>query len=84
MPKHLPVIQDYSFMCQACISWYQERIKSLPCPQKPATCTVLSQTSPVHAIISYVQLIHLLLYSHLHLGLPSSPVPSGFRSKTHK
>jgi hypothetical protein len=39
---------------------------------------ILSQIDPIHTIPSYLSKIHLILSTHLRLGLPSGLVPSGF------
>ena len=48
----------------------------------PDTCPVLSQLHPVHTPTPHLLKIHLILSSHLHLGLPSGLFPSGFSTKT--
>jgi hypothetical protein len=47
----------------------------------PPLVPILSQTYPVHTIPSYLSKIHLILSSHLSLGLPSGLFPSGFPTK---
>jgi len=42
---------------------------------------ILSQSDSVHTLTSHLRSI-LILYSHLHLGLPSGLFPSGFPTKT--
>jgi hypothetical protein len=46
----------------------------------PAPVIVLSQIDPVHYPTSWRSIV--ILYSHLHLGLPSGLFPSGFPTKT--
>jgi hypothetical protein len=46
--------------------------------KNPLMDPVLSQVNPVHTTLSYFSKIHLILTSHLRLGLPSSLFPSGF------
>jgi hypothetical protein len=39
---------------------------------------ILSHINPIHTIPSYLAMIHLILSTHLRLGLPSGLFPSGF------
>jgi len=48
----------------------------------PPTAPILSQLDPVHIPISNFLKIHLNIFSHLRLGLPSGLLPSGFPTKT--
>jgi hypothetical protein len=51
---------------------------SLPCSQEPSTGPYTEpDIDPVHTTPSYLRSI-LILYAHLHLGLPSGLFPSGF------
>ena len=43
---------------------------------------ILSQINPVHDPSSHFLMIHLILSSHLRLGLPSGHLPSSFPTKT--
>jgi len=58
-----------------------ETVSSLPRSQELLTCpyTELDQSSPLP---SYLLKVHLILSSHLALGLPSGLFPSGFPTKT--
>jgi hypothetical protein len=48
----------------------------------PPPVSILSQPNPVHSPTSYFVKIHLILSSHLRLGLPSGLFPSGLLTKT--
>ena len=48
----------------------------------PPPVPILSQINPVHAPYPISSISILILYSHLSPGLPSSPFPSGFLTKT--
>jgi len=48
----------------------------------PPSVPILSQLDPVHTPTSYFLRTILILSSHLHLGLPSALLPSGFPTKT--
>jgi len=48
----------------------------------PPPVPILSQLDPVHTPTPYFLKIHLILSSHLRLGLPTGLLPSGFHTKT--
>jgi hypothetical protein len=59
-----------------------EPVISLSCSQEPSTGPYPEpdQSSPYHPIPSLLRFI-LILFCHLHLGLPSGPFPFGFPTK---
>ena len=52
---------------------FMEPEGSLPCSQQPATFPT-PQPYSVHAFLSCIFKIHLILYSHLRLGLQAVPI----------
>ena len=50
--------------------------------KRPPTVPILSQLHPVPTTPSHSLKIHLILSSHLRLGLPNGLFPSGFPTKT--
>jgi hypothetical protein len=70
--------------CQLCSysrtsQYFMEPEGSLPCSQKPSTGPYSGpdESSPYHRNLSLSRSI-LILSTHLHLGLPSGLIPSGF------
>jgi len=55
---------------------------SLPYSKKLATRPIMSQINPIHVPFHFLK-IHLILFSHLRLGLPSGPFHSGFPNTLH-
>ena len=49
--------------------------------KRPPAVSILVQPYPVHTPTSHLLEIHLILSTHLRLGLPSSLFPSGFPTK---
>jgi len=58
---------------------------SLPCSQEPATgpYSEPDESNSVQNFLLYFSEIHIILSSHLHLGLPSGLFPSGFPTKIY-
>ena len=50
--------------------------------KRPPPISILGQPNPVHIPTSHLLKTHLILSTHLHLGLSSSLFPSGFPTKT--
>ena len=50
--------------------------------KRPPPVSILGQPNPVHIPTSHLLEIHLILSTHLRLGLPSDLFPSGFPTKT--
>jgi hypothetical protein len=50
--------------------------------KSPPPVTILSQLDPAHTPTSHFLKIHLILPSHLRLGLPNGLVPPGFPTKS--
>jgi len=51
------------------------------CLQEPDTTLILSHISPGHGLLSHVFEMHLIVPSHLRVGLLSDLFPSGFPTK---
>jgi hypothetical protein len=54
---------------------------SLPHLQVPPPASILSQLNLVYTLTSHFLKIHLNIFSHLRLGLPSGLFPSAFPTK---
>jgi hypothetical protein len=73
-PEKLPIVQPFrKFPAILRNPKVHHRVR-----KSPLLVTILSQFDPVPTIPSYLSKIHLILSTHLRLGLPIGLFPSGF------
>jgi len=75
--KQSPSWETNNYTAGQGISYIQSKLEVHHCAHNClAMVPILSQMNPTHALRSTIR-PHIILSSHLHLGLPSGVIPSG-------